>query len=195
MKIDIGGLKNRNTMGGEWKIMDCVIHPAVDIVFNLNVHYVFPLEDASVDYYYMSHTLEHVKPKRIPIILEEIYRTLKKGGIFRVIVPDFERLLHLYFYEPERLFKKGLPQGPEWYPQTKLGKVLAWMQTPDTYVKGAFNRSGHKMIFDYETLTYYLRNAGFENTYRTAFNECVEAFIGKDLSTHKSKSIYVEAEK
>ena len=38
--------------------------------------------------------LEHLPFERVPFVLDEIYRVLKPGGIFRLSVPDYRHPIH-----------------------------------------------------------------------------------------------------
>ena len=49
-----------------------------------------PFENESWDIVYSSHTLEHFRPKDVPIVLEEWIRVLKPGGEMRLKLPDLE---------------------------------------------------------------------------------------------------------
>jgi ubiquinone/menaquinone biosynthesis C-methylase UbiE len=53
----------------------------------------FPFDDEKVDVYYCSHVIEHLSNECVQKMFEEVYRTLKPGGIFRIVCPDME---HLY---------------------------------------------------------------------------------------------------
>ena len=53
-------------------------------------------EDASVDLIYMCHVLEHVKTPDLLNVLAEMKRVLKNGGILRLSVPDFDRIIEIY---------------------------------------------------------------------------------------------------
>jgi SAM-dependent methyltransferase len=48
-----------------------------------------PLPDACVDIYQSEDVFEHIDPTLLPAIVDEIYRVLKPGGIFRLSVPDY----------------------------------------------------------------------------------------------------------
>ena len=67
-----------------------------------HIHYVQTLNNLSqfnnesVDLIYASHCLEHFPHDKVPQVLAEWYRVLKKGGILRLAVPDFDQLLHVY---------------------------------------------------------------------------------------------------
>ena len=60
-----------------------------DIVFNLNTINDLPIEDNTFDIVYSSHTLEHIREEYLENIIQNIYRILKPGGLFRIIVPNF----------------------------------------------------------------------------------------------------------
>lgn len=47
-----------------------------------------PYEDASVDYVYTSHFLEHLERTDSRRLMSEVFRILKPGGLVRVVVPD-----------------------------------------------------------------------------------------------------------
>ncbi len=52
--------------------------------------------DGSVDLVYGSHVLEHIPRPRIAATLWEWRRVLKPGGILRLSVPDFQKIIELY---------------------------------------------------------------------------------------------------
>ena len=67
-----------------------------------HVHYVQPIEklpqfkEGSVDLIYGSHCLEHFKYSETLSVLKEWHRVLKPGGIVRLSVPDFDKLVGIY---------------------------------------------------------------------------------------------------
>jgi len=52
--------------------------------------------DESADLIYMCHILEHIKRNDLKKVLSEMKRILKNGGVLRLSVPDFDRLIHAY---------------------------------------------------------------------------------------------------
>lgn len=48
------------------------------------------------DLIYMSHVLEHVSHREIVATLQEMHRILKDGGVLRISVPDFDRIIDIY---------------------------------------------------------------------------------------------------
>ena len=71
----------------------------VDLAYDLNKG--IPLKDESVKKYYTSHFLEHVNDPLF--LIEEMYRTLEKGGIAEIIVPHWSwfgsyTFMHYHFF-------------------------------------------------------------------------------------------------
>lgn len=67
-----------------------------DVEYDIFSFEKLPFDDDSVDLYYCSHVLEHITDDSLNYFLKEVRRTLKKGGLFRVIVPDISLLYNAY---------------------------------------------------------------------------------------------------
>lgn len=52
--------------------------------------------DGTVDLLYMCHILEHIKRNDLKDVLLEMKRVLKDGGVLRLSVPDFDKLIDVY---------------------------------------------------------------------------------------------------
>jgi len=67
-----------------------------------HIHHIHEVEELpmiatnSVDLLHVSHLLEHVPRDKVPATLKEWYRVLKKGGVLRFGVPDFDNLIEIY---------------------------------------------------------------------------------------------------
>jgi predicted SAM-dependent methyltransferase len=67
-----------------------------------HVHYIrsldnlSPFQDESINLVYASHCLEHFSHREVPTVLQEWFRVLKKDGVLRISVPDFDLLLDIY---------------------------------------------------------------------------------------------------
>ena len=48
-----------------------------------------PLGNSCVDIYQSEDVFEHIEVEKLPSIMDEIYRVLKPGGIFRLSLPDY----------------------------------------------------------------------------------------------------------
>ena len=49
----------------------------------------FPLQDGSVDSFQAEDVFEHICYDRLPAVIDEIFRVLKPGGLFRLSIPDY----------------------------------------------------------------------------------------------------------
>jgi len=67
------------------------VHIVTKRLFDL---YMVP--DGAVDLVYMCHVLEHVAHQELHPTLVELRRVLKAGGLLRVSVPDFDKMLDIY---------------------------------------------------------------------------------------------------
>lgn len=54
-----------------------------------DVTHRMPIDSASVDAYQSEDVFEHIEYKKIKNIINDIYRVLKKGGLFRFSLPDY----------------------------------------------------------------------------------------------------------
>jgi predicted SAM-dependent methyltransferase len=116
--------------------VDIRLLPHVDIVSSLD-HLAVP--DGSATLVYASHVLEHFSRHQTVSVLKEWHRVLKAGGILRVAVPDFEKLIEVYKVSAGDL-------------DTVLGPLVGRQDHPFNY---------HYAVFDRRKLTALLREAGF----------------------------------
>lgn len=61
---------------------------------NIDDLWFFP--NKSVDLVYMCHAMEHFDRRQVIGVIDEVFRVLKVGGIFRVSVPNFDMILKIY---------------------------------------------------------------------------------------------------
>lgn len=79
----------------EFVNVDAQPYPHVHYVRN-DITDLSMFADGSVDLVYMCHVLEHVHRREIYDVLDEFKRVLKPGGVLRISVPDFDRLVEMY---------------------------------------------------------------------------------------------------
>jgi predicted SAM-dependent methyltransferase len=196
MNVNIGGTKAwkkiPKDVQARWKVLDVAGTP--DYKYDLNSGTFLPFKDGVIDNYYCSHTLEHVKPEVVLFLLEQIHRTLKKGGKIRIVVPDVMVAAKRYVAGDRSWLRKNNSAHAPFFPPTALGDFMTWFYSQ---VKGYPNtkRAGHHMAFDAETLRYYLCKVGFTDVTLFAYNEGSAAFHGLDFPRYKDISVYMEATK
>jgi len=67
------------------------VHIATDDITSLS-----DFATGTVDMVYMCHILEHIKASDLKRVLSEMKRVLKAGGVLRLSVPDFDKLVEVY---------------------------------------------------------------------------------------------------
>ena len=75
-----------------------------------------PFEASSFDACYCSHILEHLSRDGALLLLTEMRRVLKTGGIIRVVVPDLEGIVRTYLSSLEQTLsaKEGAEYPYDW---------------------------------------------------------------------------------
>ena len=99
------------------------------------------IDDDTVDEIYASHVLEYYDRHEVESVLNEWKRVLKKDGVLRIAVPNFETLIEVYQETDE--IEKIL--GPLY------GK---WNLTDGSFIY-------HKTVYDKKSLTELLERIGF----------------------------------
>jgi predicted SAM-dependent methyltransferase len=97
--VEAGGSLNLHLGCGnidhkEFINIDGYPHPHVHYVQNIGRLPQF--KDCSVDLIYASHCLEHFFYAQTSDVLKEWQRVLRKGGILRLSIPDFDKLVEIY---------------------------------------------------------------------------------------------------
>ena len=196
--INLGGAKGSEKLktSYKWEILDVTGKAHKYTNHDLNSKTPFPIANNSVSAYYASMILEHIHPVNLGFVLQEVYRTLEPRGIIRIVVPDFSVAIQWFINSPEKLFNPHCPYNPPGYPQTLMGRLMSWVISSGPEGK-ANGRTGHQNMFDFETLTWWLVQAGFapRNVRRTKFNVCTEVFDGMDFERYRTWALYVEAQK
>jgi predicted SAM-dependent methyltransferase len=62
------------------------------------------LDDNSADIFYTSHTVEHITDEAAQNLFNEVYRTLKVGGIFRITMPNIDHDFRAYLNRDRNYF-------------------------------------------------------------------------------------------
>jgi hypothetical protein len=126
-----------------------------------------PIQSESVDGLYCSHTLEHLSLNDMRIALKNSYKVLKKGGVFRCVLPDIEHIAKSYIDALQKgdknasiQFMKNTLLGVEQRPRGLRGLI-------GTY----YGNSHHLWMWDHESLIEELKNAGFIEIRRAKFND------------------------
>ena len=129
--------------------LDARPQPHVHIV-TTNLFRLAMIPDNVADLIYMSHVLEHVSHRDIVSTLREMHRILKNGGVLRVSVPDFDRIIDIY-------------QGND-RDATSIEQPLMGGQD--------YSFNYHYAVFNDAHLRKHMLNSGFKNTRTWDPNNC-----------------------
>lgn len=161
----------------DWINIDGWWRRGVDYVMDLRC--ALPFADNSVNYVFMEHALEHFNFSDGASALRELYRVMAHGGRIRIIVPDLERYCSAYAASDREWFALA---GPKF---TTLAEGL----------NHVFLNHFHRFMYDFESLSLTLREAGFRDIVRSSHlaSEHEELRRDLDLPNRKALNLYVEA--
>lgn len=168
-----------------WVNIDAVSrHTGLFIAYD--IRRPLPFRTGQVKRLLAEHVVEHLDFRdEIPRLFREMYRVLEAGGVARIIVPDAARYMAAYVRRSEDEFA-----------------VLGWNLhelPPDIYtamhiVNHVFHQGGeHLFGWDFETMQFALRRAGFTSVERRQFRESADPALAIDREEHKFYSLVVEA--
>ena len=156
----------------------------------LDISEPLPFADASVDWVYAEHLIEHVTMPVAVGWLREARRVLRPGGVLRITTPDLARYLNGYaaedgFLTRHRRRLSMLGFGP---PMPERKAFL---------VNQIFRYYGHQWIYDLDELRHVLTRAGFApgDIRQCAYREGVRPDVADlDTAFRTDETIYVEAD-
>lgn len=113
---------------------------------------------------YCSHVLEHLTLDDFRTALRNTYAYLRQGGIFRLVVPDLDRLTEIYRSDDR---PEASINFMEW---TGLGVKSRPASLREMVVR-YFGGSQHQWMWDEKAIRRELQNFGFVNIRRAAFGD------------------------
>ena len=168
------------------------LHNPHDLFFLLHdMRNGIPAETSALDIIYHSHFIEHLSNYECIPFLTECFRCLKKGGIMRFAVPDFELWCRKYIAKDPAFF--------DWYKNTYLGEAWDNHNTDAMVFSGMLFNWGHKMAYDFETLALRLADVGFFDIKRMKWGESQIvpslSTLESSYSDRKIESLVIECQK
>jgi predicted SAM-dependent methyltransferase len=175
MKIHFGC--GTNKFDG-WINLDII--PGSDVVADITARW--PFEDASADFIYSEHVLEHFDIATARGIFSEIFRVLKPGGVVRIAMPDLDNLIREY-------------QSPKWLEQEWIQKFgyANHFATSCEMMNTAMRDWGHLFIYNKEQIELELNRFGAKIVHQH-FGKSKHPEL-KNLETRADSKLIVEATK
>lgn len=131
-----------------WVHLDADTHlPHLDAIWHAEDG--LPCDDATCDYIYNEHFLEHLSIQQGMAFLRECRRVLRPDGVLRVAMPDMRDSVGHYLEN-------------DWQNQPWMATHgYTWIQTGCEYLNVVFRDWGHQWLYDREELHRRLVDAGF----------------------------------
>lgn len=166
-KLNFGPGPNWIKPSSDWLNVD--VDPYLgDVVVNFQDFEKLPFQDNTIECVYGSHVFEHISIFKTPIVFAEIFRVLKKNGVFRLILPDAEKSINEYVKGNKEflLFKRRKERASKIY--NKNYTLFECLKEDFLSATGQVNLLGkntlaHQNAWDYETIHVDLQIAGFES--------------------------------
>ena len=126
------------------------------------------ITDNSCDGIFCSHVLEHLCHADLIIAINNTYKMLKPGGIFRMVLPDMEFYCNEYLSslknnKSDACFK--LMQDSLLGSKNRKKGFL-------NFIQSFYGNANHLWMWDYNSLSNVLLDAGFKKIRRCEFNDC-----------------------
>ena len=171
LRLHLGSAENR--LSG-WVNVD-LLRPGRRLDLYWDIRRGLPFPDHSVDAIFGEHLLEHLEIMDGIALLKECRRALRLGGVVRMGVPDLDRYVASYLGHDDL-----------------IDNVHPGLPTRGLALSDVFFRHGHKSMYDFETLRWVFREAGFANIER-----CVFGFSridpAPDSENRRAETLYAEA--
>lgn len=134
--------------------------------------YSIPLKDATADFVYSSHFLEHLFKQDGLHLLNESHRVLKSGGVIRICVPDLAYAVEQY--------RRGETE--------KMLENYFFVEDKESFL------ARHKYMYDFDSLKSKLESVGFSPVVRCEYRLGKTPDIDK-LDNRPEETLFVEAVK
>lgn len=142
-----------------------------------------PADEASTTYIYSSHFYEHLEHFTLKFLLSECFRVLESGGVMRLAMPNFTRLLAAYHNRDEEFFKWAVNENTISHYRVPIEEVK-WA---DVLSLGLYEWGEHKYFYDGEKLIDMLQRAGFIDAKEVDFDPTL------DIESRREHTFYLSA--
>jgi ubiquinone/menaquinone biosynthesis C-methylase UbiE len=173
-----------------------VVYDSGNMVY-MNLNKKWQYADNSVDIVYASHLFEHLSSGSAKLFLQESYRTLKPGGVIRIVVPDLYKICKAYINEYETSQTEDPTEYIMWainmHREGQYGSKIGLLKKMVLESQGYPHQ--HKFMYDEKSLSKRLKESGFVKILSLTYG--VSEYIKdiKDVEGTKESylSVYLEA--
>lgn len=167
-----------------------LLRSKLNCIFDDNVLYGdivkgLPIKPESVDGLFCSHILEHLSHADFSLALDNSFKYLRKGGVFRIIVPDLEYYINRYKASlTSHSHDQRESAAIEFCKGTCFG-MEGSRSTLTQRLNDAFANSGHRWMWDFFSLTKALSDHGFINIKKFYSGDCPDEMFLRPERPHQ----------
>jgi predicted SAM-dependent methyltransferase len=180
--LDTGDL--RTEPGVLYRVDDAGYFLLVDVTEPL------PFGDATLDWAYAEHLVEHLRLGEAIDWLCEVRRVLRPGGVLRLTTPDLSRYTQAHADPTDPFFAEHRSRIDAVMPA-----VTRMPDRPAFMLNQLFYQFGHQWIYDEQELRYALEQAGFarDTTSRCAFRSGSDPQLSAlDSELRQDETLYLQ---
>ena len=127
-----------------------------------------PIAEKQCRAIYCSHVLEHLSREDCRTALQNTFRYLEPGGLFRFVMPDLRGLAEAYLSDPNPA------AAHQFMERTWLGRITRPTSLSQRLVASVGN-SAHLWMWDYASMKAELEDIGFVNIRRATYADSAES--------------------
>lgn len=135
--------------------MNTDLPPNSSMDFPLDISRPLPLPDHYFHALYASEVIEHIPLDESRTFLQEAFRVLRPGGVFRLTTPDIENLCRIFLHQHAQITPAEF--GPTW---------LEGEFSEEIWLNAMFRAWGHQFIYSFASLQKEMEAAGFSKIIR-----------------------------
>lgn len=126
-----------------------------------------PHGEESIQGIFCSHVLEHLSLEDCRKAIQNTYRYLKPGGIFRLVLPDLQ-------YAIEEYTKNCTPEAARRFMETTLLGSHSRGSLAHRFKDCVLGNSKHQWMWDEKAMIQELKNAGFRQVRRAKYGDSAD---------------------
>jgi SAM-dependent methyltransferase len=134
-----------------------------------------PMSDGSCAGIYCSHVLEHIPRNNAITALQNTAKLLKRGGIFRMIVPDLQWRAEHYL----RAVNGSTSSAADQFLDSCILGRRTKPQSPMAILREYLGNSAHLWMYDFDGMKELLDAAGFVDIRRCEFGDAQDPMFSR----------------
>ena len=149
-----------------------------------------PVGNESCDAIYCSHVLEHLTIEEFRRALQNTHKILKPGGVFRLVMPNLNRLIEAY---SDNLQSDPTTAATTFIIDSGMSEVGIRKRGLLSSIKRSVGNSLHMSLWDYDSTINELEKCGFIEIRKAHFNDSSNTdFLAVESESRFSGSIAIE---